>query len=627
MDFASTKLKLNNIKTYDVKSNNAPSVFKKNFYTDASINSFDTYEDIDYNSIDLSSYDEKENKTTIDDYKPWYKEAGATAIVGYTTIMSSIFKIAEYIDDGTIWVKGMVKAHLLRLFGQKEFAEKIENWTMDEIARDKIGEINKIFYENTSIGRAINDNSKLKYDSDTAKKIQNVTTEVAIIAGATAATIATGGATAPLFVSGFAIGAGQSAEKKFQDKENRNFWNDSVEIGIDATIKGLSTVAYGKSGAAAINGVKALAKNGVKLTVKGTLKAFNRDAIKTSIKTNGKKILKNTVLDTLKDGDTWSETAATLLDDVKSGIQTGEWNIAKMLKKTGTMFAINYFTNFVTNLAFDINTKRPNIDGVVDPNLYDGQPTDKIFDNDSTMSLFGVDDTVVTTPVESNSRIFNTYDEFVAANAQVRTQWEAGLTDKQKTLIKNYISESELSSYATMNGIARGTCINPDAGTVTFYHAYGTNRYTFSEYTATYGESVSDLYTRTIKESAELDAAIRQCRLPQDTIVARGMDANALSRFGIDINADSAETIMLKLGDTYSDAGFMSSTPVAGGGFTHKNINLIMDCPAGSACADFATFNPGEEEILFPMGQQFNVDNVVKKDGKIYIHMTLKGEA
>ena len=263
--------------------------------------------------------------------------------------------------------------------------------------------------------------------------------------------------------------------------------------------------------------------------------------------------------------------------------------------------------------------------------IFDNDSTMPIFEEEPTMPIFAVDDPVATTTVAtgvSNSRTFNTYDEFVAANAQVRTQWEAGLTDRQKTLIRNYIGESEVSSYVTMNGIARGTCINPDAGTVTFYHAFGGPRtYTFAEYAAKYGESVSDLYTRTIKESAELDAAIRQCRLPQDTIVARGMDANALSRFGIDINADSAETIMEKLGGTYSDAGFMSSTPVAGGGFTHKDINLIMDCPAGSACADFATFNPGEQEVLFPMGQQFNVDNVVKKDGKIYIYMTLKGGA
>ena len=362
MDFASTKVKLNNIKTYDSKTNNTTSVFKKKFYSDTSINSFDTYEDIDYNSIDLSNYDEKENNRKInliqgvdriDNYKPWYVKAGATLAVGATTILSAKHKINEYILDGATWISGMIVSGVSRLFGQKAFAEKVENWTMDEIAKDKIGELNKIFYEDTSIGRKINDSSKLKYDSDTAKGMQNIATEAIIIAGATAATVATGGAAEPLFVVGFAIGSGQSAEKKFQDEENRNFWNDSIEIGIDGTIEGLSTVAYGKAGASAVNGVKALAESGVKTTVKETLKAFNKNAIKASIKTNGKKIIKNAALDTLKDKDNWSETTATLLDDVKSGVQTGEWNIAKMLFDAALIYGENYIGNLTGEILSD----------------------------------------------------------------------------------------------------------------------------------------------------------------------------------------------------------------------------------------------------------------------------------
>lgn len=341
-------LKLGNIKTYN-NQNTANTVFKNQFYSDIEEIDYGSYEEIDYNNtVDL----EKGIETTLNE-KEWYEIAASTGCVTLTTVVSGVLKIREVLEDGLTWLSGMAVSGVARLFGKKEFAENFEQKVMDEISRDKVGELNEFFYENTEIGRSINEASAMKYDSELAKGIQNVTTEVVIIAGATAATVVTGGAAAPLFAAGFVIGAGQSAEEKFQDKENRDFWKDSVEIGVDGTIKGLSTVAAGKAGATAVNGIKTLVSNGLKNTIKETLGAFSKDAIKATIKTSGKTLAKRTVITTLKDKDTWLETGAVLLDDVKTGIQTGEWNIMGMICESALIYGENYIGNLAGGILSD----------------------------------------------------------------------------------------------------------------------------------------------------------------------------------------------------------------------------------------------------------------------------------
>ena len=274
----------------------------------------------------------------------WEKFVSTAAVVT-TTVVSGAADIVEGAADGVIWVSGTIVAGTADLLGEEEFANKVKESTMDAIAVDVVGELNKEFYENTEIGRSINDASAMKYDSEEAQFIRDASKEIIIIAGATAATVATGGAAAPLFAAGFAMGAGESAEEKFKDVENRNFYGDALEIGLDGTIRGLSTMAYGKAGAAAFNGVKSLASNGLKTTVKETLSAFNKDVIKSTIKTSGRTIAKNTAVETLKDKDTWLETGTVWLDNIKSGVQTGELNITEMLCEAALIYGENYIGN------------------------------------------------------------------------------------------------------------------------------------------------------------------------------------------------------------------------------------------------------------------------------------------
>ena len=350
----SSSVKLNNIKAYNSVNTNTNDAFKKQVYSDIEEIDYGSYEEIDYNSIDLQ--EGIENAIEKRNEKEWYEVVGATACVTVNSITSGILKLSEYADDGLTWLGGMAVSGVARLFGQKEFAENIEEMTMDEIARDKVGELNEFFYENTELGKAINDASALKYDSELAKGIQNVTTEVVVIAAATAATVVTGGAAAPLFAAGFAIGAGQSAEKNYQDKENRDFWKDSAEIAVDGTIKGLSTVAYGKAGATAVNGVKTLGKlglKGIKGIGKQAFSSISKESLKQTAKQSGKIALK-TAGQTLVDKDTWQETGTVLLDDVKTGMQTGQWNVLKMVGDAALIYGENYIGNLAGNVVGDV---------------------------------------------------------------------------------------------------------------------------------------------------------------------------------------------------------------------------------------------------------------------------------
>ncbi len=219
------------------------------------------------------------------------------------------------------------------------------------------------------------------------------------------------------------------------------------------------------------------------------------------------------------------------------------------------------------------------------------------------------------------ARRFDTYEEFVAAYKNSTESWCSTLTDDELKLIFAYIGESDKSSYATINSVMRDIAINKENKTITLYHMFGSRTYTFDEYYNQFGETVDQFIVRTYDEAIALNNAISRTTFTEDTIVARGVDMNALERFGITA-ADSPGDIMRKLGSIYMDKGFMSSTPVAGGGFTYKDVNFVMTCKKGMAFGDFSLFNAGEKEILLGLGSKFSIDSVKKVGNKIMIYMT-----
>ena len=221
----------------------------------------------------------------------------------------------------------------------------------------------------------------------------------------------------------------------------------------------------------------------------------------------------------------------------------------------------------------------------------------------------------------NGAKKFDTYQQFIDEYKKSTKQWFHKLNDEEIKLVSRYISERDDCSYATINSVLRDVAIDKDAKTITLYHAGGKKVYTFDQYFNIYGETVDQFITRTYNEAIMLNDIISRTTFAEDTIVARGVDMNALERFGITAE-DSASDIMRKLGSIYTDKGFMSSTPVAGGGFTYKKVNFIMTCKKGTAFGDFSLINSNEQEILLGYGSKFSIDSVEKVGGKIMIYMT-----
>ena len=234
----------------------------------------------------------------------------------------------------------------------------------------------------------------------------------------------------------------------------------------------------------------------------------------------------------------------------------------------------------------------------------------------------------ITTPQSSgtilsslSAKKFDEYDDFVAYYRKQTIEWSNTLTDEELNLIWNYIDESNFSSYATMNSVLRDIAIDKEAKTITLYHFDHVDVFTFDEWTKMYNETIDQFITRTYDEAITLNNAISRSTFIEDTVICRGVDGNALSRFGITMQ-DSPEEIMKKLGSVYTDKGFMSCTPVAGGGFLYKDINFVMTCKKGMAVGEFSLWNAGEQEVLLGLGSKFSVDSVEKIGGKIMIYMT-----
>lgn len=194
------------------------------------------------------------------------KALQATNAVVLGKVTSGILKIGELIQDGTIMLEttgaSIITLGIDAVFGTN-YTDNMWESTMDYVAIDQVGNIEKFFYENTSLGKELNDESILKYNSKGAESIKNVSKKAGEIAAATAITVATGGAAAPLVAAGigFLEGTGQGGEKYFSmTDENGNYTNRSVkDIGLsylEGIQKGAEWYVSGQVGSGIYSGVK-----------------------------------------------------------------------------------------------------------------------------------------------------------------------------------------------------------------------------------------------------------------------------------------------------------------------------------------------------------------------------------
>ncbi len=140
----------------------------------------------------------------------------ATCSVIGTSILSALGNILEaIIIDGLF---GYAIAGALDLLGADDAANDLRKFA----AVDHVEKINKKLYEETDLGKYINQKSLIKYDSKIAKGITTFAEVTIVIAAAAAVEVFTGGTATPLIIGtfaglGFLKGSGEAAESAYQN--------------------------------------------------------------------------------------------------------------------------------------------------------------------------------------------------------------------------------------------------------------------------------------------------------------------------------------------------------------------------------------------------------------------------
>lgn len=330
-----------------------------------------------------------EDKTLEENLQNSLEILGSTAAVTATSIVSGIFGLAEDLVDGVLLLGTQAVTGVATLFGEEEWAESAQNTMMDVISFDAVGEANKAFYENTSVGREINENSLIKYDSEIAQGIQDASTKLAEFAAATALTVATGGVAAPVAIlivggTGYLIGSGDKAQESFSE-EDRDFWEDSKETTIAGGIKAVEFYSEGKMGAGMVQAAGAIqSAGGVTNFLKNMRTALSNG--KSSLFT--RESLKNGFRATLKDADTYIDSIGAALNNITYDSENGlQVNWEGLVQETACNFALNSVFGFVGNSfetrmtngmeSLGLNAKSPDVNTSGMKNTIDDVNTNK----------------------------------------------------------------------------------------------------------------------------------------------------------------------------------------------------------------------------------------------------------
>ncbi len=330
-----------------------------------------------------------EDKTLEENLQNSLEILGSTAAVTATSVVSGIFGLAEDLVDGVLLLGTQAVTGVATLFGEEEWAESAQNTMMDVISFDAVGEANKAFYENTSVGREINENSLIKYDSEIAQGIQDASTKLAEFAAATALTVATGGVAAPVAIlivggTGYLIGSGDKAQESFSE-EDRDFWEDSKETTIAGGIKAVEFYSEGKMGAGMVQAAGAIqSAGGVTNFLKNMRTALSNG--KSSLFT--RESLKNGFRATLKDADTYIDSIGAALNNITYDSENGlQVNWEGLVQETACNFALNSVFGFVGNSfetrmtngmeSLGLNAKSPDVNTSGMKNTIDDVNTNK----------------------------------------------------------------------------------------------------------------------------------------------------------------------------------------------------------------------------------------------------------
>ena len=321
----------------------------------------------------IKNQDMKENVSNNNTFEDFLTAIGkynerftATKVVIGSKVVSGVLDVIEHILDGLIWVGGKIvdnsavysnTKNVMESFYDKNIIdtadEFMHNMQKDVIAYNAVDNIEDKFH-NTQMGSSINDASYIKYDSEIANKVENITKVGAELVGATAATIATGGAASPTMVAvvgglGFAEGAGKKAQETYQGNIEVTGAKE-VSIAFSGIANGASWIAKGLFGTATI---KQIGNIGNIVSQSESIGNFAH-AVRETLTTHKHRSFIAYILRTRNEARSMQnvvDTVGSIFDTLSESIDNND-SISRTATKVGT----GLVTNIAINRVMDIGT-------------------------------------------------------------------------------------------------------------------------------------------------------------------------------------------------------------------------------------------------------------------------------
>lgn len=224
-----------------------------------------------------------------------------------------------------------------------------------DIDYDVTGSMTESWYNDFLLGKIINDNSTIKYDSEIAKSVTNTVKTPLKIAAAALLGYLTGGSTIALVSSGFLQGSGETA------KESLNFGSMNVSKVVNSYLGGAEGAAnwffYGRTADNIINALKnkIIPSPYLDNPNKRNIIEAKDDVLNKLINTNPETI-KNVLSSTLSKPNIYISTLGHLCGEIKTELDNGKIEYDKLGIEIVKRISISVFGEYFRYLkAPDVN--------------------------------------------------------------------------------------------------------------------------------------------------------------------------------------------------------------------------------------------------------------------------------
>ena len=134
-----------------------------------------------------------------------------------------------------------------------------------------------------------------------------------------------------------------------------------------------------------------------------------------------------------------------------------------------------------------------------------------------------------------------------------------------------------------------------------------------------------------VKWAKDLTTSLRRAETKQPVVLRRGIHESDLA-YMLGFNGDFSKVkanwdTINEGGYAAEDKGFLSTSPVKTGGFTSKDVELRIYCPAGTHAAyvDSISTYQGEQETLLQSGSMYKVVKLEEAGSKTVAYLELLG--